>query len=102
MSEKTNETRPFIMIPEDVIFSDSLNAIERSILMSLVYICDEEDNNNNTCSPTIKGISAMTGFCTTTVRKYLKLLEAKGFLKIEPQTNEYGGQKSHLYTLNIL
>ena len=100
MNETTYEERPFIKIPEDIMFSDSLNAYEKSILMALIYICDEEDNN--TCYPTIKEISIKAKCSESSVHRYLRTLKTKGFLKIKSNFNDDGAQKPNSYTLNFL
>jgi len=77
---------------------ENLRGPGRAILMVLADHADEK----GVCWPSIATIARETGFCETTVKKYLrKLRDADGFVRWQQRCDSKGDQSSNRYYLTL-
>lgn len=72
-------------------------------LSVLMYLVDRADNNKFTCYPSISTIGENLHISISTVKRAIKELLERGYLKREARFAESknGGQTSNLYTLSV-
>ena len=72
-----------------------LKGTTKSIALALA----NRANDSGTCWPSVKTLSADTGFHTSTVKRAIHSLKGSGHLKVESRSRKDGSQTSNRYTL---
>ena len=70
-------------------------------LQCLAYALASRANEQGSCYPSVRTISADTGLSRSTIFAHLKTLRDKGLLRVRSQFRANGGRKSSLYTLLV-
>ena len=65
----------------------------------IAWALADRANDNGSCWPSIKTLSADTGFHSSTVKRALHTLKGSGYLTIEARSRKDGSQTSNRYTL---
>ncbi len=82
-----------------------LNAVTacplKGTIKSISIALANRANDNGICWPSVKTISADTGFHISTVKRAIQSLKNSGHLKIEARSRKDGSQTSNRYTLII-
>ncbi len=85
---------------KQMVYHTDLKSRALSVLM---YLVDRADNKAFTCYPSIKTIGEQLHISISTVKRAMKELLERGFLKREARfaLSKNGGQTSNLYTLTL-
>lgn len=85
----------FTMCPHEIIFTPKLGHPARTLWLALNTHADK----NAQCFPGLKKLSQRMGISERRLRVLKKELVEKGFLRVETQYRNNGGQTSNKYTL---
>ncbi len=91
------ENRLYAFIPQDTVYSETLNKLPMSTRWIYVVLVAERHNKSGKYPMPYKRIRKITGATDPTIRKAIKLLESNGFL-----TYDHGGleKNPNVYDLN--
>lgn len=86
---------PFTMVPHDIIFTSKLSHPARTLWIALNTYADK----NAECFPGLKTVSVRMGISDRRLRILKNELVGKGYLRVEEQWRQNGGQSVNKYTL---
>lgn len=91
----------FVMVPNDFLKTDTLTSNEKMVFICLLSFAFRGES----CFPSLTILKKMTMLTKPTLIKSIKILEVKGFLKVEKtvgSNNTYILDFTHLNHLNVL
>lgn len=86
---------PFTMVPHEIVFTSKLSHPARTLWLALNTYADR----NAECFPGMESLSVRMGISARRLRILRKELVSKGFLRVQKQFRNNGGQTSNRYTL---
>jgi len=86
---------PFTKVPHEVIFTNRLSHPARTLWLALNTYADR----NAECFPGMESLSVRMGISARRLQILKKELVSKGFLRVQKQFRNNGGQTSNKYTL---
>ncbi len=97
MAQTIHKNREFLTVSLGFLTDNKLNIKERTLYMILASYCQEGEN---WCCPSLRQeLAVSTGLVPRTILVTLRVLEEKGYIKIEKQYDSLGALKPNKYIL---